>query len=123
MDGTGTPMTPDTPDTNKESIAALIGRLDDPAIDNRHNAVLALAGIGPDAVQPLIRSLAEATEDERRWYRSVALAKVGTPIIAPAHCGHERESRSASSGAILPSALGELGEAAGRTPHRCDGMR
>jgi len=122
MDGTGTPMTPDTPDTNKESIAALIGRLDDPAIDNRHNAVLALAGIGPDAVQPLIRSLAEATEDERRWYRSVALAKVGTPIIAPLIAAMkenpDREFRRYSA----VSSRRARGSG-GRTPHRCDGMR
>ena len=54
MDGNGIPMTPDN-QKDDEGIAILISQLDDPAMENRHHAVLALSEAGEAAVKPLIR--------------------------------------------------------------------
>ncbi|MFA7695855.1 MAG: HEAT repeat domain-containing protein, partial [Methanoregula sp.] len=76
-------MTPDKQKDGNEGIAILITQLDDPVLDNRHHAVLALAESGEAAVQPLIGALAAAGNDDGRWYRAIALSKTGGLAIIP----------------------------------------
>lgn len=68
-------MTQKTTTKEKDTIASLIARLDDPQIENRHHAVRALAEHGDRAVKPLGLTLAAAKDADHRWYAAIALRK------------------------------------------------
>src|SRR5512135_3311965 len=73
----------DGQDPKEENIRRLISNLNDPSIDIRHEAVLALGKIGKDAIGPLIQALAEAGTNDHRWYVAVALSGIGEPAVIP----------------------------------------
>jgi HEAT repeat protein len=66
-----------------EKVEQEIARLSDPSLDARHAAVAALREIGEPAIVPLLRELAEAGDNDRRWYAAVALSRIGVPAIGP----------------------------------------
>ena len=70
-------------ETSGTEIAQQIARLSDPSLEVRHAAVTALQEIGEPAVVPLLKELAEATDNDRRWYAAVALSRIGIPAITP----------------------------------------
>jgi hypothetical protein len=88
-----------------------ITALADPVIDKRHAAVSALRETGEPAVQPLIAALAEAADNDHRWYIAIALSRIGKPAISPliaAMAVHtSRDFRKYAA-----AALGEIGEPA-----------
>jgi len=60
-------------------IHRLISALSDPSIDIRHQAIQALGKLGGSAVEPLVQALAEASDNDHRWYTALALSHVGAP--------------------------------------------
>ncbi len=60
-----------------------VATLKDPVIDRRHDAIAALRGIGEPAVSPLIAALAEAADNDLRWYTAIALSRIGKPAVVP----------------------------------------
>ena len=68
------------PDTE---IHRCITAINDPSINIRHQSVKALGTIGKPAVEPLIQALAEAVDNDHRWYTALALSRVGDPAVDP----------------------------------------
>ena len=66
-----------------EKIRDLIAALCDPEIEKRHDAVSALREVGEPAVAPLIAAVAQAQDNDQRWYTAVALSQIGGPAIMP----------------------------------------
>ena len=66
-----------------EKVEQEIARLSDPSLDVRHAAVAALLEIGDPAIVPLLQELADAGDNDRRWYAAVALSRIGIPAITP----------------------------------------
>ena len=68
---------------DEKKIRRLITDLNDPSIDIRHQAVRVLGEIGKSATSPLIQVLADAKNNDHRWYAAVALSGIGEPAVAP----------------------------------------
>ena len=91
----------------ENKIRRLITSLNDPSIDIRHQAVRTLGEIGEPATGPLIQALADAENDDHRWYAAVALSGIGeqqTPLISAMRVHHEKEFRR-----FAAAALGNIG--------------
>jgi HEAT repeat protein len=103
MSGTGE-NTKKTSEEIRKQIAALGG----PVIEKRHEAISALKEIGEPAILPLIAALAEAADNDHRWYIAIALSRIGKPAIDPlvaamaVHTGGDFRKYAAA-------ALGEIG--------------
>lgn len=91
-----------------DEIRQQIEALGDPAIEKRHDAISVLREIGEPAVAPLIAAVADAEDNDRRWYAAVALSRIGKPAIAPLIAAMAvRTSRDFRRYAA--AALGEIG--------------
>ena len=94
-----------------EKIEREIARLSDPSLDVRHAAVTALREIGEPAVVPLLKELAGAGDNDRRWYAAVALSRIGVPAITPLIDAMKANPAQAFR-RYGAAALGEMGGAA-----------
>lgn len=65
---------------SEESIEKLIASIRSGTLEERREAVKALAGFGPDCIPALILVL-ETGDNDSRWYASRALVKVGPSCI------------------------------------------
>ena len=85
-----------------------IALLGDPAIEKRHEAVSALREIGEPAVPSLIAALAEAADNDQRWYTAIALSRIGEPAVISLVMAMERNP-ARDFRKYAAAALGEIG--------------
>jgi HEAT repeat protein len=64
-------------------ILQLITALADPAIDVRHRAIEKLGAMGKPAISLLIGALADAEDNDHRWYIATALSRIGAEAVNP----------------------------------------
>lgn len=96
---------------NKADLGELLGRLLSEGVSDqeREEAALALAGFGPEAVEPLARALARGDTDAR-WWAARALAEVGgSDAVSPLVSALADADPDVRACAAL--ALGRIGDA------------
>ena len=103
------PETDVIPMVEQNEIQEWIGLLRSDDTDRQREASSRLGAAGESAVEPVIRALESASDDEERWYLAVALSRIGTPALDPLVVAL-RDRRDPEFRRYASAALAEFGE-------------
>ena len=93
---------------DKKKIDQLLADLNAPSVSTRHEAVRAIASRGESAIEPLIRELEGAKDNDRRWYAAMAISGIGAAAVAPL-LSHMKVQKDTEFRRYAAAALGTIG--------------